>query len=74
MAPAVHGHEGPGGTIRLAMDTSGNDLFAGAGLAGNQYGGISRCDLCDHIPDLSNRAADPDKFLCKAASPEPSSK
>ena len=56
---AVDGREGPSGAIKLAVDTSGYYLFAGCGLACDQYGGVGGGDTRNWLADCCNRKANP---------------
>ena len=55
--PAVHLHEGLGGSAGAVVDGVGDELLAGAGLAANHHGGVGRGRLPHPLEDLLHGVA-----------------
>src|SRR5262249_52516671 len=55
--------EGPAGAFRSAMQSTGNQLFTGSGLAQNEDGGIGSCNFLYLLQHLPHGLARTDNFL-----------
>ena len=60
---AVHGDEGPPGAPAVAMDGARHHLLAGAGLAGDQHGGLAVGEPADGFLHLAHRRRRADQLV-----------
>ena len=51
---AVDGDEGAFASWTALVNGARDDLFAGAALAANEYGGVALCDAGDELADLTD--------------------
>ncbi len=61
--PAVDGDEHPVRPAAVVVKGPGDQLLAGAALAGDQHGAVGICDLLDHVEDTPQSRAGSDDVL-----------
>ena len=49
-------------SVTVEMDGAGNELFAGAGLAGDEHGGFGGCHLSHSLQKIGHRRTLPDNI------------